>query len=126
MARIIVVDDSLIIRTALSNLVKAAGHELITVGKDGNEATALYKEHQPDLMLLDLTMPNKGGRETLAEICGEFPNAKIIIFSSLDGETVKKECLDLGAKSFLHKAVNFNDPEQKTLLQNEIEKVLAE
>ncbi|MCB0413792.1 MAG: response regulator [Bdellovibrionales bacterium] len=120
MKQIVIVDDSIVIRNIFSKIFKDAGYDVVGLGKNGDEAISLYKEHAPNLMMLDLTMPNKGGKEALQEIIEFDPKAKIVIFSSLTDENTKKACLEIGATAFLNKSVNFNDPTERKVLVDKV------
>jgi two-component system chemotaxis response regulator CheY len=101
--RIMLADDERHARTFLKALLKDAGYDIVAEATNGNEAVALFREHRPDLLLMDLNMPVKTGDDALREIIQEFPAAKVIVLSSLaDRETVEM-CIDLGAANYLRK-----------------------
>jgi two-component system chemotaxis response regulator CheY len=101
--KILVVDDSQFMRTVLINIIrnsKYADAEFIEAA-DGNEAIAKYNETQPDIILLDIIMPNKDGIETLKEIG---PTAKAVaILSSIDQQDIINKTKELGAKAYVVK-----------------------
>ncbi|MFC1617150.1 response regulator [Candidatus Margulisiibacteriota bacterium] len=109
MKRIVIVDDSVIIQNELQNFfIEKMGYEVVGIGKDGNEAIALYKKFKPDLITLDITMPNKSGVEALKEILSIDPTAKVIMVSVINDADKINDCLLLGAKTYLEKPLKFN------------------
>jgi two-component system, chemotaxis family, chemotaxis protein CheY len=105
--RVVIVDDSGFLAKQIKEFFeKQMGFEVVAIGKDGNEAIALYKEHKPDLMTMDLTMPNKDGKTAIAEILHEFPEAHIVVVSAVKGNTML-ECMKLGAKGYIEKPLKF-------------------
>ena len=74
-------------------------------GRDGDEGVALYKLHSPAITILDVTMPNKDGRECLNEILQFNPKARVVMFSAINHGPVIAECLKLGALGFIDKAL---------------------
>ena len=125
MARIVLVDDSnFIIRTTEEFLV-AEGHEIVGTGNDGNEGLALYKKLKPDLMLLDLTMPNEGGRECLRKVLDFDPNAKVLVVSAIRESAVVEECLASGAKGYVEKPMKFRKPDFCEEFRGQVNHALA-
>lgn len=105
--RVVIVDDSGFLAKQIKEFFeKQMGFEVVAIGKDGNEAIALYREHKPDLMTMDLTMPNKDGKTAIAEILHEFPEAHIVVVSAVKGNTML-ECMKLGAKGYIEKPLKF-------------------
>lgn len=109
MSRIIIVDDSKLARTNLKTILEECGHEIIAEGTNGKDGYELYKKFQPDLIILDITMPEMNGTECLRLIKQDFPSAKIIIASSVSKEKNKMEALALGAIHYIIKPFNKED-----------------
>jgi two-component system chemotaxis response regulator CheY len=107
-----------------NNKLQKAGHEVVGKGIDGDEGIKLYLEKHPDLVLLDITMPNKDGRECLAEILKADPLAKIIMVSAIKDDAVVNECLKIGAKGFISKTNIHGEEEFQREVLNQIDKVL--
>jgi two-component system, chemotaxis family, chemotaxis protein CheY len=101
--RILIVDDSRSIQKSVSWRLQKLGHEIVGYGSDGDEGLRLYRELKPDLVMLDITMPNKDGRECLRIIKEEDDNAMVIMLSALNSESVMAECISLGARAFVQK-----------------------
>mgnify|MGYP005925021727 CR=1 FL=1 len=74
MARILIVDDAAFMRMMLKDILTKGGFEIAGEAADGNEAVAKYNELKPDLVTLDITMPNKDGIQALKEIKAADPN----------------------------------------------------
>lgn len=84
--------------------LRDAGFDIVGQAKDGNECIQMHQQLNPDLLLLDITMPNKDGRECLVDILAKTPKAKIIMVSALSDQAVFNECLAQGAKAFINKS----------------------
>lgn len=105
MAKVLVVDDILIMRNMIKILLEGTNHEIVAEAKDGYEAYEAYKEYLPDVVTMDILMPNMDGIESLRKIKSEFPDAKIIMLSSLRERDKIYEAVNEGAKHFLIKPV---------------------
>ena len=103
MAKVLVVDDTLFMRTALSNLLQEWGFEVVAQAANGREAVNLYKEHSPDLVTMDVTMPVMSGIEALKLIMHDDPEAKIIMITALGQQRIIVDALENGAKDFITK-----------------------
>ena len=103
MARILVVDDSLFSRMSLKKILTADGHEVIGESANGVDACAKYIDLKPDLVTMDITMPEMDGLEALKNIRGVNPEAQIIMISALGQETKILEALNRGAKDYITK-----------------------
>ena len=103
MAKILVVDDAKFLRMTLSNLLRKANHEIIGEGENGKEAIKLYRELQPDLVTMDITMPIMSGLDAVKEIKKEFPAAKVIMCSAMGQQKMVVEAIEAGAKDFIIK-----------------------
>lgn len=97
-------DDHAVVRHALAGLLNVQDDiEVVAQGEDGGEALRLYREHLPDVTLLDVRMPQVGGVEALSLILAEFPNARILMLTTSDVEQDFFTCLDVGACGYLLK-----------------------
>jgi two-component system, chemotaxis family, chemotaxis protein CheY len=103
MARILVVDDAAFMRKMVSDTLTKAGHDVIGEACNGVEAVERYTELKPDLMTLDITMPEKDGLTALAEIRALDPSARVLMCSALGQESKVLESIRLGAKDFIIK-----------------------
>jgi two-component system NarL family response regulator len=102
--RVLVVDDHPLIRAGLIATISPEP-DMAVVGEasTGREGLELYREHQPDITLMDLRMPDMGGVEAIGTIRAEFPSAKIIILSTYQGDEDIFRALDAGAVTYLLK-----------------------
>lgn len=107
--KILVCDDSVLARKQLMDAVKeiAEGATFIE-GKNGIEAVELYKSEKPDLVFMDIVMPEKDGTTALAEIREFDSEAVIIIVSSVGTQEQLKKAIQLGAKDFIQKPFEKN------------------
>ena len=124
MARILLVDDSKFVITALRTFLGAEGHEVVATGGDGDEGVELYREHRPDLTMLDVTMPNKSGRECLEDILQFDELASVLMCSAVKQRSVIMECLKIGAKGYVEKPLKLQDEMFRAELRGHIEKAL--
>jgi len=108
MARIIIADDSDVIRLVLKDILTIGEYTDILESSDGEESINLYKEIKPDLILLDLAMPKKDGLTVVKEIIAFDPNAKIILITASDDQKTIQQCLDSGTSSYISKPFDFN------------------
>ncbi|MTH51833.1 response regulator [Bacillus mangrovi] len=103
MARVLIVDDAKFMRVTLSNILEGAGYTIAGEAENGEGAVRLYRELQPDLVTLDITMPEMNGLEALKEIMREFPSAKAVMCSAMGQQKMVVEAIEAGAKDFIIK-----------------------
>ncbi|MDR3566353.1 MAG: response regulator [Negativicutes bacterium] len=106
MARILVVDDSLMIRKTLRIVFERAGHVVVAESANGEQAIAHYTQFHPDLVTLDITMPGLNGIETLKRILASDPNANVVMVSALGQKHMVFDALQAGAKNYMLKPLN--------------------
>jgi DNA-binding NarL/FixJ family response regulator len=108
--RVLVADDHPVVRTGLAAvLVQQPGLELVGEAENGALAVALYREHQPDVCLMDLRMPVMDGIEAIQAITGEFPGARILALTTYEGDADIRRALDAGARGYLLKDMLLTD-----------------
>ncbi len=103
MYKILVVDDAGFMRMMIKNYLTKAGYSTIIEGEDGEKAVSLYKSELPDLVIMDITMPNLDGIGALRAIKEVDPNAKVVMCSAMGQEAMVMEAIKLGAKDFIVK-----------------------
>jgi two-component system chemotaxis response regulator CheY len=103
MARVLVVDDAAFMRKMVSDALTGGGHEIVGEAANGAEAVQRFQELRPDIMTLDITMPEKDGLTALREIIAVDPGAKVVMCSALGQESKVLESIKLGAKDFVVK-----------------------
>lgn len=101
--KIIIVDDDFLVVNSLKTIVNASGIEVLAVGHDGIEAVKLYKEHKPDLILMDIRMENMNGIEATQEILVNDPEAKILLITTFQDDEYISQALSLGCKGYILK-----------------------
>jgi two-component system chemotaxis response regulator CheY len=101
--RVLIADDSKFMRGLLGKALASAGHTVIGHAEDGVEAVERYTELCPDVMTLDITMPNANGLEALERIIALDPGARVVMCSALGQERKMLEAMRLGAKGFIVK-----------------------
>jgi two-component system NarL family response regulator len=111
--RIIVIDDQAVVRQGFAALINTVSDMIVVAeGTNGQQAIELYREHRPDVMLIDLRMPVLSGVEAIAAIRREFPNARLIVLTTYDGDEDIYRSLQAGAQGYLLKDVFFEDLEE--------------
>jgi len=120
MNRILIVDDSFYMRTMLKNMLTDAGYEVVGEAPNGQTALELAKETKPDLITLDVILPDNTGLDVLKGIRAEQPDMKVIIVSAVGQEVIVNEAIEYGAKAYIVKPFS----EEKVL--EVVSQVLAE
>lgn len=113
--KLLIVDDSMIMRTALERFTGELGLELVGKAGDGKTAVSMFAEHKPDVVTLDITMPEMNGLQVLEEILKIKPEARVLVITAINEKSVAIEALKKGAKGFLNKP--FNEDSVKTALK---------
>lgn len=96
-------------RKRLGDILTEGGHQIVAEAENGEEAIQFYRQLEPEIVMLDITMPERNGLGALNHIMTLSPEANVIMCSALGEETVVQECLDTGAKAFVIKP--FDPPE---------------
>ncbi|MBL5791940.1 response regulator [Bacillus sporothermodurans] len=116
--RILVVDDAAFMRMMIKDILTKNGFEVVAEAADGAQAVEKYKELKPDLVTMDITMPEMDGITALKEIKGIDPSAKIIMCSAMGQQAMVIDAIQAGAKDFIvkpFKADRVIEAIQKTL-----------
>ena len=101
--RVLIADDAAFMREMLRDILTDGGYEIVGEAADGNEAVSAYAKHQPDLVTLDIVMPELDGIEATREILGRNPSAVVVMCSALGQEALVIESIAAGAKDFIVK-----------------------
>jgi two-component system NarL family response regulator len=104
--RILVVEDHHVVRQGLVALLNTvADMSVVAEGADGRQAVDLFRQHEPDVTLMDLRMPNMSGVDAVARIRHDFPAARIIVLTTFDGDEDIYRALQAGARAYLLKGM---------------------
>ena len=103
---VLLCDDSRALRMLAARQLSEAGFEVVAEAGNGEEAIAQYQAHRPDVVLLDLVMPQLDGKGALQGILQHYGGARVVILSSLGAQGDIEECLRLGAASYLQKPID--------------------
>ena len=102
--KIVIVDDDNLVSLSLKTILEASGEVTVTeIGKNGNEAIALYEKHQPEVLLMDIRMDTMTGLEAAEVILKKYPDAKILFLTTFSDDEYIVRALHLGAKGYILK-----------------------
>lgn len=116
---ILIVDDAAFMRMMIKNIVLKNGYEVVGEAENGQVAVELYKQHKPDLVTMDITMPEMNGIDGVKAIRAIDPNARIIMCSAMGQQSMVMEAIQAGAKDFIVK------PFQQDRILQAIERVMS-
>ncbi len=102
-ARIMIVDDELFFRGLLRDILSKAGFTIVAEASSGTEAVLLYSQHHPDLVMMDIYMPEKNGIEATRELIALDPKARIIICSGVGYDDDLNAAVAAGAAAAIYK-----------------------
>ncbi|MGE5803814.1 MAG: response regulator, partial [Gemmatimonadota bacterium] len=98
-----VCDDAIFMRTMISDILVQAGFEVVGEAETGVQAVQKYRELNPDLVTMDIVMPDMGGIDAVREIVKQDPDAKILMCSAMGQQALVVEAIQAGAKDFVVK-----------------------
>lgn len=101
--KVVVADDHGMVRSGMSTLLKGSGISVIDEAADGDEAVEKTLKHKPDVLLLDIRMPNRDGFSALEKIRKKIPDQKVVMLSAFDNNTYIARSVALGADDYLLK-----------------------
>ena len=103
MKRVLVVDDAAFMRLTLKTMLERNGFEVVGEAVDGRDAIEKFKILKPEIITMDITMPDMDGIQSLGEIIKIDPKANVVILSAMGQEPRIREAITLGAKGFIVK-----------------------
>jgi len=101
--RVVIADDHALFRDGLRSLLEARNVEVVGVARNGHEAVAQAREQRPDIVLMDLTMPEMGGLEATRLISAELPEVNVVVLTASEDDADLFEAIKSGAEGFLPK-----------------------
>jgi two-component system chemotaxis response regulator CheY len=117
--RVLVCDDAIFMRTMISDILSGAGYEVVGEAETGVQAIERYRELKPDLVTMDIVMPDMGGIDAVREIVKGDANAKILMCSAMGQQALVVEAIQAGAKDFVVK------PFQPSRVLEAVQRVLS-
>jgi two-component system chemotaxis response regulator CheY len=116
--KVMIVDDDFVTRYILRDVLETGGHQVVAEASSGEEAVTKYRELLPDIVIMDIVLPNKNGLTAATEIMSINRHAKIIVISVLDNNLLVKAAHKLGAVDFIHKP--FTPAKLLEVIQNQV------
>ena len=107
--KVLIVDDSAIIRNSLQSIIQKQGYEVLGQAANGLDALRLFEELEPDLVTMDITMPEMDGLSCVEAMLGQRPDAKIVVISALASKEVALKAIELGAREFIKKPYDVDE-----------------
>lgn len=102
---ILIADDDASLRNVMSRALTRSGYEVLQA-EDGDRAVQVFREHRPDIVLLDIYMPKKNGLKVLEELGGELKGTGFLILTGNEDEETARACLKMGAFDYIPKPVD--------------------
>lgn len=103
MKKVLIVDDAAFMRISIRKMLEKNGYEICGEAENGVVAVQKYAELKPDIVTLDITMPEKSGLDALKEILAIDSNANVLMVSAMGQESMVKDAIISGAKGFIVK-----------------------
>ena len=100
---VLICDDAIFMRTMIGDILSQAGFQIVGEAGTGVQAVEKYRELKPDLVTMDIVMPDMGGIDAVREIVGEDPSARILMCSAMGQQALVIEAIQAGARDFVVK-----------------------
>lgn len=117
--RVLICDDAIFMRTMIGDILGQAGFEIVGEAETGLQAIDRFRELKPDLVTMDIVMPDMGGIDAVREIMKEFPEARILMCSAMGQQALVIEAIQAGARDFVVK------PFQPSRVLEAVQRVLS-
>ena len=112
MVNVLLVDDAKFIRARMTDMIQKLNHVVSSEAENGKLAIQEYFRTKPDVVFMDITMPELNGKDALKQILNIDPEAKVIMCSALDSTQLVEECMKIGAKGYIVKPFKIEDVEE--------------
>ena len=116
---VLVCDDAIFMRTMITDILSQAGYDIVGEAESGAQAVQRFRDLKPDLVTMDIVMPDMGGIDAVREICKFDPGAKVLMCSAMGQQALVVEAIQAGAKDFVVK------PFQPSRVLEAVNRVLA-
>lgn len=116
---VLIADDSAFARRVVASYLNETEFRIVASAENGTSAVELFKKHKPDIVMLDVILPDISGSDVLRAIMEVEPQAKVLMVSSIGTESMVTECLSVGAKAFVQK------PADKTTVLEHLRKLVS-
>ena len=103
MAKVLIVDDAAFMRISIKNMLVKNGFEVVGEAENGAIGVEMFKELSPDIVTMDITMPEMNGLDALKKIVEVDPGAKVVMVSAMGQEAMVRDAIVSGAKGFIVK-----------------------
>ncbi len=100
---VLICDDAIFMRTMVGDILTQAGYEVVGEAETGNQAVEKYRELRPDIVTMDIVMPDMGGIDAVREITKLDPSARILMCSAMGQQALVVEAIQAGARDFVVK-----------------------
>jgi two-component system, chemotaxis family, chemotaxis protein CheY len=102
-ASVLICDDAIFMRKMISDILVQGGYRIVGEAANGTQAVELYRQLRPDLVTMDIVMPEMGGIDAVREIMQENPDARILMCSAMGQQALVVEAIEAGARDFIVK-----------------------
>ena len=116
---VLICDDAIFMRTMLADILQQAGYDVVGDASTGREAVEKYKQLRPDIVTMDIVMPDMGGIDAVRQITEFDPHARVLMCSAMGQQALVVEAIQAGAKDFVVK------PFQPSRVLEAVQRVLA-